>query len=128
MILITRKSYVVVIFIFWYLVLTIIVLLKLTIDIFIIFALNRNNDVIQNWYFFCHKINYFIVDCFVNLLKNICFNETKLKFSIIGIQKIFTHLRKYIQWWVNNDLFFFDQNSFVKQSFVIDYKLILFSQ
>ena len=76
---ITRKKYVIVIFIFRLIVSTIIVLLKLIVNIFTKSALNQNNDAAQNFYFICHKINYFVINYFNNLIKNICVNEIELK-------------------------------------------------
>ena len=70
-----KKNYIVVIFIFRFVALTIIVFLKSIVNIFVIFILNWNDDVSRNFYFIWYKIDYFIVNYFNNLLKNVCVNE-----------------------------------------------------
>ena len=75
----TRKNYVVLIFIFRLIISTIIVFLKLIIDIFVTFMLNENNNVLQNLYFIYYKIDHFVIDSFNNLSKNVHVNEIELK-------------------------------------------------
>ena len=75
----TRKNYVVVIFVFRFIASTIIVLSKSIVSTFVIFALNRSDDVLRNFYFIYHKIDHFIIDCLNNLLKNVHVNEIELE-------------------------------------------------
>ena len=58
---------------------TIIIFLKLIVNIFVISALNQNDNVSRDFCFICHKINYFIINYFDNLLKNARVNKIKLK-------------------------------------------------
>ena len=75
----TRKNYVVVIFASRLTASTIIVLSRLIINIFMTFASDRNNDVLQDFCFICYKIDHFIIDCLDNSSKNVHINEIKLE-------------------------------------------------
>ena len=74
-----RKNYVVVIFVSQFIASTIIVFLKLIVNTFVIFASNRNDNVLRNFYFICHKIDYFIVNYFNNLSRNARVNEIEFE-------------------------------------------------
>ena len=50
---------------------TIINFSKLIINTFVIFVLNQIDNVTQDFYFIYYKIDYFIVNYFNNLLKNV---------------------------------------------------------
>ena len=75
----TKKNYVVVIFVSRFIASTIIIFLKLIVNIFVISALNRSDDVSRDFCFIYYKIDHFIVDCFDNSLKNARVNEIELK-------------------------------------------------
>ena len=75
----TRKSYVVIIFVFQFITSIIIVFSNSIINIFVTFTLNRSNDVSRILCFICYKINHFIIDYFDNLSKNVRVNDIKFK-------------------------------------------------